>query len=283
MSSAAATRTIRHLYPDNEPSLLASAPDMLITAGADGFIRTYPTTGSTVSSTKPVCEFETVYPTVTFLTYCSVHDTVITIENRRGDDTGVVRVYYNWRLAASPGGDDSTALPSEPLKPAAPFPPTKRCGVPPKNYPLATELSVYRIASGASAVAVACCESTGRLVVASGRGHVSLWEVGRMYEGWREGGVGSLCLGVSPPHRSCVAWTPPIPYHIIPWPGSRAVYATNSTVAAVTPPIPLPTHQASAPGHHARHHPGVPPPYTRSPTALPPTQHPDRWPPTENT
>ena len=164
----------RHLYPAHEPSLVASAPDMLIVACADGFVRTYPATTTTVSMALPICEFETVYPSVTWIGHCAVHDTICTIEKRRGGDTGVVRVYYNWR-ATTASKDESAFLSS--LEPATPFPASKKCGVPARVYAASTELSVYRLPIGAAAVAVACCESTGRMVVASGRGHVSLWEV----------------------------------------------------------------------------------------------------------
>ena len=41
---------------------------------------------------------------------------------------------------------------------------------------MSKELSVYRLPLGASAGAVAVCEDTGRIAVASGRGYVSLWE-----------------------------------------------------------------------------------------------------------
>lgn len=165
----------------HEPSLVAVAPNLLIVACADGFVRTYPS-GSVGTNAEPISEFETVYPSVTSLKYCAIHDTIVTIEKRRGDDTGVVRVYYNWRLGACPSrassdGNATCDISQPSLEPTTPFPPSKRCGVPARVYPISSELSVYRLTIGASAVAVACCESTGRLVVASGRGHVSLWEV----------------------------------------------------------------------------------------------------------
>ena len=91
---------MKTLTPDCPLGALAvSSGDALIVACKDGFVRAFPTTLTGVASETPGCEFETVYARVSWLGYCPVHDTVLTIERRRGDDTGVVRVYYNWRTA----------------------------------------------------------------------------------------------------------------------------------------------------------------------------------------
>lgn len=84
--------------------LAVSCGDALLVACKDGYIRAFPTTATSLATPVPGCEFETVYSSVGWLGYCPWNDAVITIERRRGDDTGVVRVYYNWRRARDTAG-----------------------------------------------------------------------------------------------------------------------------------------------------------------------------------
>lgn len=127
----------RIIYSDTDPVAIAAAPDLVFAAYADGVILCFPGTGPFTS--KPAYRFEAIYPCITQLTYSAWHDTVITIENRRSDPNGVVRIYYNWRagtVTAPYTGEQYDHNPVAPL-------PSKRVGG--KRYPVAKELSVYRL------------------------------------------------------------------------------------------------------------------------------------------
>ena len=158
----------RLIHSADSPVSIVAAHDLLLAAFADGTIRGYSLHGPNPSHVTH--QFDTIYPAIQTLAYSAWHDTVLTIEARRGDATGVVRVYYNWRCGTAVAPYQGIVN-----EYAAPVSSSLRLGG--KKFPAAKELSVYRLNLSSAALAVSVCGTSGRVLVATDRPELTVWEV----------------------------------------------------------------------------------------------------------